>query len=104
MDKCDHIVCDDNGKLLSASDFIAGRFNHVLRYCPTCDRYEAEIQTFAYCPKCGERIDWLCIEGARMKRLREEVVNNISEIIGKWPGDETDEEFAEIMREHMERD
>jgi hypothetical protein len=29
---------------------------------------------------------------------------NVSEIIGKWPGDETDAEFDELMREHEEKD
>jgi len=29
---------------------------------------------------------------------------NVSEIIGKWPGDETDAEFDAMMREHTERD
>ena len=29
---------------------------------------------------------------------------NVSEIIGKWPGDETDEEFDAMMREHGEKD
>jgi hypothetical protein len=78
MCKCDHIVCDDNGKLLSESDFIAGKFNSVLRYCPSCDRYETELQSFTFCPKCGEKIDWLLIEGSRMKHLRE-TINKDSE-------------------------
>jgi len=30
--------------------------------------------------------------------------NPIRDIIGKWPGDETDEEFDAMMREHTERD
>jgi hypothetical protein len=31
-------------------------------------------------------------------------INNISEIIGKWPGDESDAEFDELIKEHIERD